>query len=257
MAGKALDTGKSFVQQLAEKLPEGKRAVFLTTFDGEDAALQTIGDGVLGRSEFSRAMSEIQRVEAEQRQWWDKHRPLAELGSKAKDAGWSPDSSSDGNPDPTRDGRTSTLTEEDLNKRLDEREMGAAAFFAELQGLSLSHFRTFGEVLDAQAIRELTTQAARDPQGRGLRGAYETRFASQLSEKRKALADEEFDRRYKERFAEDVKKLGLSRPPDTIVGGLDQVSPLDALTKPTTVGADVQEMVDMYHDLAAKTGARA
>lgn len=251
MSGNATTAGKSFIQQLAEKLPEAKRAAFLSTFDGEETALQTVGDSVLARSDYSRAMNDLKAVEAKQTQWWKDNQPLLDLGAKAKDAGWTPENPGGGNP-PDPNGNRSGVTPEDVNKLLDEREAGAAAFFATLSSLQMRHFTTFGEPLDA---RQLMADAVSDPNRRGLEHAYQTRFADKLAAKAKEKDDQAFETRYKERFAEDVKKLGYARPPDTIVGGAVLTSPLDALqpTNPAVqAGQDVQEMADMYNELVAK-----
>lgn len=251
MSGNAATAGKSFIQQLAEKLPDAKRAAFLSTFDGEETALQTVGDSVLARSDYSRAMNDLKAVEAKQTQWWKDNQPLLELGAKAKDAGWSPENPGGGNP-PDPNGNRSGITPEDVTKLLDEREAGAAAFFATLSGLQMQHFTTFGEVLDS---RQLMADAVADPQRRGLQHAYQTRFADRLTAKAKEKDDQAFEARYKERFAQDIKTLGYNRPPDTIVGGDVLTSPLDALN-PTnaavSAGKDVQDMVDLYNDLVAK-----
>lgn len=252
MSGTALASGKTFAQQLAAKLPEASRAAFLANFDGQDEALTLLGDSVLARSDYSRAMNDLKVVETKQTKWWTDNQPLLELGSKAKDAGWTPEGGGGNPPDPTGN-RPAGMSPEDVTKLLDEREAGAAAFFATLSGLQMTHFTSFGEALDA---RQLMADAVADPQRRGLQHAYQTRFADRLAAKAKEKDDAAFEARYKERFAADVKTLGLNRPPDTIVGGEVLVSPLDALTPANAAakaGQDVTDMVDMYNDLVAKS----
>lgn len=256
--------GKAFLDQVLGKLPEADRAAVsaaLTKPEAE-AALKTVGEGVLMRSDYSKVMDEVTKSKAEldaelarltdvnrqQTAWYETNKPLLELGKKAKDSGWEgAGRTTDDLKEPVK------LPDNVITKdALDAREQEAAGYMEYITRLGLTHLQTFGEILDVTALR-------RDPRAAkvGIQGVYDAIYGPKIQEKQSAAEKARIDKLVADGVAEQLRKTG-SRPPYP-TGANDEVSPLDALeaAQAKHTGADAQELADEYLAIVSRPPAGA
>ena len=249
MAPKPVDAGRSFLEQVLAKVPEADRPALTEHAQAllsAETVLAEFGNGVLRQDEFSRGMSNVQTelarlktIEAQQKTWWDENQVLLEKGRKAL-AGGDPALEED----PPSRAPSAGLTLAEVTKLLNEREAGVVPFVGAISRLAIKHLQTFGDVLDTEALTRTATS-----QGLNLEQAYAVQFKDELAGKAKAASEADFDKKYQERRAVELRET-RSRPPDS-VGGMG--SPLDVLEpKPGSGGVTVDELVDEYNALVAR-----
>lgn len=214
-----LGLGKQYFSDLLSRLPEGSRTAVEEAFATDEAApaLEYLGESILSRSDYSRAMNDLQK-EREAVQGWKA--TLDAYYTKYYKDPTPPAAPS--TPDPSHPASPSSgLSRKDVEELLAEREAAAAAYINTLTPLALKHYQTFGEVLDANAL-------LKHPQVRdlGLLGVYDLTTKDRYEAKAKEARDQEIDRIVAARLAEERKKIA-STPPHLVAP--HEPSPLDVL----------------------------
>lgn len=265
------EAARAFADALKAKVPT--LATQVDALLADPGAVEELGRGVLMRQDHSRLMNEaatvkanadtlftqLKAAETKQNAWWTQAQADVELGRQAREAAWTPGTPDPNNPNPNPSTRTAAgLTPEDVDKRLNDREVGQALFVTTLGDLSFKHFQRFGQVLDTNTlVREVMSDpAAKD---RGLIKHYEHKFSAEIAAADKKAADAAFDKAYQERRAQEMRD-SASRPPYPTGSPNAAGSPLDALepVKPATTaaGQSVDDAVAAYNELVAAGGGR-
>lgn len=266
------EAARAFADALKAKVPAMTAQIDALLAAPE--AVEELGRGVLMRQDHSRLMNEAATVKAnsealfaklkgeetKQTAWWTQAQADVELGRQAREAAWSPTAADPNNPNPATPSTRAAagLTPEDVDKRLNDREIGQALFVTTLGDLSFKHFQRFGQVLDTNVlVREVMS----DPTAkeRGLIKHYEHKFATEIAAADKKAADAAFEKQYQERRATEVRDAA-SRPPYPTGSPNAAGSPLDALepVKPATTaaGQSVDDAVAAYNELVSSGAAR-
>ncbi len=234
----AQESGQAFLNEVLAGIPEEKRGAIAASLEDAPELVAAIGAGALRQAEFSRSMDGLKAVETQQKQWWETHQPLAELGQKAKVAGF----------DPAKPGLTTPALPDNVVLRddLDQREAGYADLLLWSNTVQARHIKDFGEVIDLQEL-------AKDPRVRtiGLKGVYEATVAPKYQERTKLATEAEIKRQVDEQVAQRVKVL---HNPNAPTSPLPQGSPLDALKPLETGGTGIDELTDAYHAAVAASG---
>ncbi len=219
----AKEAGLKFLQDALALIPEEKRAEAEALIP--DLA-EVVGAGVLRQEDYS-------RVRDAQTKWWEDTRPLVELGQKAKEAGFDPSKSV---PPPTTP--ADAVRQEDLEQASGQ----ALTLIGITSTLAAKHLFEFGEPLDVDAM-------LRNPKANeiGLKAFYNESVATKREEKRKAAEEKRVNELAEAKFAELRKTL---HNPNFPSGLGDDTSPLAALAPAKKDAADLDEMVDLYHQLA-------
>lgn len=261
---KALESGKSFADQILAKLPENLRDQAKTVFTAAEAsdALTLLGDGVLARSDYSKQLDDLREKQKTLNEdytnltaWYDKQKTTlaraAELEAEnARLRGRSADDDDDPfaarrRPDPAA---VPGITEDVLLKTLEDRERAAARYLNATTKLATEHLQTFGEVLDLDAVTA-HAEKTRTPLG----AAYQDLFRERLAEKSKAAEDARINKEVETRLAAKLAER-QSTPPYPIRGAdaapIDILS-LDAAQRPKH---DVDSAVAEYERLTAARG---
>jgi hypothetical protein len=184
--------GQTFMQAVLAKLPEEKRAKAAELFTGEDVdpVIETLGEGAMLRSDYSKKQNELGTAEGEIQAHWTRLNTwyaskkgeldqaeatkarLEELEASAGHGDGAGDGSGDGPPaGASKNGQTAAppmtkeqmlktlgldpgtlVTRNDLANAINTTERGMLAFFNEADPLSVEHFKTFGEVLNTAEI---------------------------------------------------------------------------------------------------------
>lgn len=240
----AREAGQAFLQEILSKIPEDRRADVVATMEAVPELVDYVGEGALRQSDYSRHLDAVKAIEKQQTEWWNANKEFAEVGQKAKAAGF----------DPTKTGtpgapalQTPSLPDDVLRRdELDQREVGYAALTTWMTTTGMKHFQDFGEVVDFAALMQ-------DPRVKqiGLRGVYEAVTAPKYQEKQQAAQAAEVARQVEAGIAERLKTL---HNPNAPTGPAPKGSPLDVLVPIDTKGAGIDEMVDAYNQALA--GAR-
>lgn len=223
----AADVGKTTIDEILGTLPADRRTALQEHLEAAPEFVTAIGAGVLRQQEYS-------RIRDQQTEWWNANRELAELGQKAKAAGFDPSKPA-----------TPPAPPSDVVRReeLEQRDSQSIALGAYLSGLAVAHFNEFKEVLDVQGIIA-NPEAAKV----GIPKFYETMVAGRRAEAQKAAIDADVARRVEEGVAARMKSAGHPSYP---TGTVEDTSPLAALTPAPDKGASVEAMTDMYQQLVA------
>lgn len=234
----AFDTGKSLVQQILAKLPEGTRAIVAPAFEAAEAseALTLLGDLGMARSDYSRQSdtlrtqaadleakrAELEAVHARQEAWWQENAPkvqgydtLKPEYDRLKAGGMPPAEKKETPP-------AAGLTIDDLNKILLEREAGYAGVMALSSQLAARHFGTFGEFLDTAPLMRLANERKLT-----LEQAYDATFGDRIKAKAGEVEKARIDKIVEERLAEERKKNPMLPGPSR--AGVVEPSALDTL----------------------------
>lgn len=249
---KASDSGKAFLDQVLAKLPESLRDGVKTAFAAPEAAdaLTAVGDGVLARADYSRAMDDIKAKETtltsdydNLNAWYTENKDrLGKVESLeqqiAKLQGQPP-------PKPVDPVVPAGLTREDVDKILLERDKGYARVLGLTTQVAARHLRVFGEEPDMQGVIEIATK-----KGLSLEDAYREKYSDQLAEKAKAAEHDRVEKLVTERLAEERKKQAEHPFP------LRNASPsvLDVLEQKDRPAHDVDSAVAEYERLQAARG---
>lgn len=232
----AKDSGLAFLQEVLSRIPDDRRESVQSLLETTPELVESIGAGVLRQDEFSRQMDRLKTVEAEQNTWWTQHKELAEVGQKAKSAGFDP-SKAAFSPGPSTPVLPDDVVRRDEATRAVQEQAGFALHLATLQG---KHLHEFGEPLDF-------VELAKDPRVKeiGLMGVYEAIAAPKRAAKQQAEQDRIVNERVEAGVREKLKTVShpgypSSKPPAG--------SPLDAL-EPTPSGVGVDDLVDEYNRL--------
>jgi hypothetical protein len=255
--------GQTFIQGVLAKLPEEKRAKALELFTGEDVdpAIETLGEGAMLRSDYSKSHNALGAREQEIQQHWTKLNTWyaskkqqldqaetlqAELNTLKAQAGQSGAGDPDGAPDPSRPaaaqgGQTPVtrdqlktlgldpdqiVTREQLAQALNTTERGMLAFYGEANPIGIEHYKTFGEVLDIGAVYQHPKI-----QELGFKACYLDLHKTQFAELAKA-AQEKHDKDVAERAIADYQKETAGQQGFPIPGRAmpsSFTSPLDSL----------------------------
>lgn len=244
-----LAAGKALVDQFIAKLPEDLRGSATEMFSKPEAheAIKFAGDAALMRSDYSRNSDVVAQDKARVQKWhedlttWHAQvKDLATLGEQAKAKGWTPDT-----PDPLQTPAKAEIpTDVVRTGDLDAQAKLAVQYMNAAMGLSVKHFREFGEDLN---MDELIT----DPRvGQlGIQGVYNAKFKDRYEEKAKTSRDA--DRaKFEAEIRADERKRQANRPLTPVSG---ESSPLDVLdpsvSKPGS--ASVEDMVAEYERLVS------
>jgi hypothetical protein len=227
----------SFLQEVLGKVPDAARANVEAYLTENPEVAEALGGFVdAQKSEFSRSMDRLRGIEREQTDWWKTHQPLAELGQKAKDAGF----------DPATPGTPPALPDDVVRREhLEQREALILPLIGTLSGLAVQHFHEFGEPLDVMALINHPEAVKK-----GIPAFYAESVAPRREEKRKAAEDKRVSDRAEELVRERMKAMTHPSFPAPVG---DDTSPLAALTPAAKDAADVGDMVDMYTQLVAQT----
>lgn len=215
---KALESGKAFVDQILAKLPESLRDSAKTALTAPEAAdaLTLLGDGVLARSDYSKQKDTLDTLQGQLQAdydrlnaWYADNEPKlagyatleSELARLKAGTGGTPP------PTPPADGGKPSMTKEELEAFLNERDQSYAAVLGLTNKLTATHLKDFGEVLDTS---ELIDYARKNRMS--LDAAYQTKFAEQLKAKRDAVETERINKLADERVAEKLKGLNVTQP---------------------------------------------
>lgn len=253
---KASDSGKAFLDQVLAKLPESLRDGVKTAFAAPEAAdaLTAVGDGVLARADYSRAMDEIKAKETtltsdydNLNAWYAENKDrLGKVESLeqqiAKLQGQAPNPPP---PSPTPSPGPAGLTREDIDKILLERDKGYARVLGLTTQVAARHLRVFGEEPDMQGVIDIATK-----KGVSLEDAYREKYSEQLAEKAKAAEHDRVEKLVAERLADERKKQADQPFP------LRNASPsvLDVLEQKDRPAHDVDSAVAEYERLQAARG---
>ncbi len=139
----------------------------------------------------------------------------------------------------------------DFDKVMAETERGAVGFIAEANGLTMKHFKEFGDILDINALL-----ADKRVQQIGLKGVYADTFKDQIAAKAKAAADAQAETFRKEGYDKARAELINSKSPYPVVG--NEPSALDVIEASRTGTAPTLKTVDDFaSEYARLTGVRA
>ena len=246
-----LAAGKQVLQELMGKLPEGDRAAVEGILAKPEAAdaVKYLGDGLLRRQDHSARLNDLNaetarltKSHADLTTWYEGNKKALELGAKAIEAGWTPSSPAT---DPATVLPADVVRKADLDKILDQREMGAARYFDVTERLRLQHMRQFDEILN---VTDLLTDP-RIPQ-LGVEGVYQAKYADQLKTRADAAEAKRIKDLVDKGMAEERRRF--ANAPVAPVAG-QSPSPLDSLAPTTTDVAPglVDKAVDEYQRLVA------
>lgn len=231
----------AFLDEILAKVPEDQRAGVVSALAASPEFASTLEDRVRSQqAEFSRGMDGIKAKAVEQNDWWATHKEIADLGQKAKLAGF----------DPTKTGVTPLSLPDDVVRReeLDSRERLVVPLTAMITSLAIRHLHEFGEPLDM-------TPLLKDPNvgTLGLQGVYDAKYAARYAEKASKADATRIAGLVEEGIRERMKTLhNPNAPSSTPPPG----SPLDALKPVDAPGTDGQALADQYLQIVAGMGAQ-
>lgn len=217
----ALEDGSAFLAGVLAKLPEAARTQAKAIFETPEAkdALIVIGDGVLARPDYSKAMNDLQKKETELTEkfnqlndWWAVNEAaLTEYKTikpeydtlKGKQPSPTPP------PTPPQDARQIAL---DVVNEAGREYVGVSAWLA---GKVAVHQQMFGEPLDAMALVSNPKLGKPIPGQPGrvfsLQDAYTEAFGEKVAAKAKEAEDKRINDEVQKRLAEERAK-GISQP---------------------------------------------
>ena len=267
----ALDTGKSLAEQILAKLPEGLRGSVKAAFDAPESveALTLLGDSAMARSDYSRQSDEIRKktedldalnaqVQGDYQNlktWYAQNQAKLQEFDTIKPEyerlkGGTPNPNPNPNPNPVP---AKGLSQEDVDKLLQERDAGYARVLAVTTTLATKHLRDFNEVLDVNALVEHASKhrvALFDP--RAETDAYRAIHGEKIAAKAKAEADADIEKRVQERLAQERRSQQQPYP----VRG-QEPSVLDTLEQPDRQNRyTVDTAVARYEELTSGAAAR-
>lgn len=184
---KAFESGKAFVDQILAKLPEGLRDSAKTALTAPEAtdALTYLGDGVLARADYSRQKDQLDTLQNQIQadydrltNWWEDHKDYDTI--KAEHAALKAGTPvvPVGTPEPVK---VVGLTQADVDKQLQERDMAALRYANYTNQLAIDHYAKFNEALDLNALSEFALKN-RVP----IDAAYRQQYAEKLDARSKA-----------------------------------------------------------------------
>jgi hypothetical protein len=258
----AFESGQSFLAGVLAKLPESQRAQAEAIFNDAAAkeAVTLVGDGALGRSDYSRHMDDLREKEQSLTEyytrldgWYKDNQGALEA---ARSGGRQP--AADPNPQPNGNGHTqpnSTLDPAAIRRIAEEaineagRDYIAVSAFLTTQGAWHSH--VFGEPLDMTELvqnpklgRPIVGQPGRVF---SLQDAYQEKYGDRIGAKNKELEEK--------RFNDEVDKRLLARTSASASQPFplrSESSPLDVLsTKDGTAAHTLDSAVAEYERLVA------
>ena len=252
--------GKQALQELLGKLSEADRAVVAPIFDKPEAAdaIKYAGDGILRRQDHSARLNDLNaqtatlnKNHADLTTWYEGNKRALEVGAKAIEAGWTPER-------PSAADLATVLPAEavrkaDLDKILDQREMGAVEFIDTANTLAFQHFKTFGEVIRVRdLVRDPRVSQVNPETGRiyGIEGVYQLMHGTRLAEIAKKAEDDRITGIVNTRLTEERRKQA-NLPVAPIAG--QAPSPLDSLAPATADSSPglVDKAADEYQRLVA------
>jgi len=257
---KGAAAGKTFLQGILAKLPEGLRADAARVF--ETVELQTaVGDGTLALEDFTRQSDELTAhktaLEALQAKvktkdeelatwhgeltaWYGVNKDLIELGKTAQG----------GDPSKPNGGKKVeepvAFTPKDYDERIAAERASFLGFQRDQNLLTRQHFTHFGEILDLEPLLK-HPQIAQV----GLVGAYELVHKERL-DKHKADTQAAHDKKIADKAVQDYQQANAQMPYPPLTGA-GSGSPLDALTAKASPVVDAA--VEHYNRLTAERAA--
>lgn len=266
MSGKAVDAGKQFIAGVLAKIGNAdQRAAVEAAFnDPANAdALVVVGSGALGQAEINRRFTEITAKEsaldadrATLTEWYETRKTaLTEYDAWKANGGQPPANTPPATP-PAID-TTGLVSKDDLAKIMREEQLAAANFLGLQSVLTMDHYKKFGEIIDPRELLTDPQLGKPKPEGGvyGLKDAYQTKYATQLTAHAQAAEDARINKLVEERMAEERKKAGpLGIPLRSTPAPLDLLE--DPNAKPDLSAFSAQAAADEYARLqAARNGS--
>ncbi len=249
----ARDNGKAFLTELLAHVPEESRAAVQAAVEGSEQALDTLGAAVLRQSDYSRKQDETAAWKQQLDDWYAQNKATLDAAARPTPPVTPPAT------DPIQSPATATfLTREDFAKEIRAQQAQAVAAIVHTNQLSTKHFKTFGEVLDIEALMK-------DPQIEqiGLLGVYDKTFKPRYEEIRTKAENDRIEAEVQKRLA-DSRRLNPQLPYP--VNGRE-ASHLDVLEARNADGTPVatpsavdvlSTAVDQYNQaVAARSGVPA
>lgn len=222
-----------------------------------EATLVALEEGGLRQADYSKLTAEAQNAKAKfdelytkNTEWFQERQAdladldalrveHADLKTKVTTGG-----AGDGRPLPD------AITKKQFDDTLAETERGAVSFIAEANGLTLKHFKEFGEVLDiADLLKDKRVQQI------GLRGVYADTFKDQLKAKADAAEAARVDAIRKDERTKVLAEVAGSHHPYPVVG--NESSSLDAIEAARAGQSPaVKTVEDMAREYARLSAAR-
>lgn len=242
----------AFLAGILAQLPEADRGK-------AEAAIEGLEAGHLRQDEFSREMNRIKTVETaandllqQNTDWFTNQQAnlqeLERLRGEIK-TGVLVKAGGTGVPPAGGD----TFSKADVTKLLTdtiaETERGAVGFITELSGLSMTHFKEFGEVLDTNALL-----ADKRVQQLGLRGVYNDLHKDQLAAKATAAQTARDDKIRQEARTALLTEQAASHRPYPITG--NEASTLDGI-EPGKTPTEAKSVDQLAQEFARLGAARA
>jgi hypothetical protein len=259
MAHEAL--GKSFLEEVASKLPESQRAAFTSVLASAEAqaALDLAGSRVApidtARQELDQRLNVLNTKEAKLKEWhqslgsWvtERESTYAERERKLAEREATPPSSTTPHAPPQpgtggASGVTAEVVADTVQKIVGDRERSYVDVIAETNRLSMFHLKHTGEVLDTHALMK-------DPEvsALGLEGVYRKLHKPVLD----AITKKADDAVRETIRQEEREKLRAEQPADLPYPVGEGGSPLDHLSRPAAERpkGDVLAATRMYEEL--------
>lgn len=226
-------TSNAFLQELLSRVPAEQRAAAEAALNTPEV-VEFARQGALRQQEFSRGMDALRArndelntqqetlnaIYTRQQAWWEAQ-GLNPDGTP-KTPVTTPVTTPTTPATPAAPAAPDLVRRADVEKLMDQREVGAAGFFSALTDLAIDHLRTFNEKLDTSQLI-----AAAHRTGRPLTEIYRETHAEKFAAKAKAEEDARVEARAQERFAELQRTRARQPFPQA---GADNV--LDVLAKP-------------------------
>lgn len=236
MSGKASDAGKAFLAGVLAKIsdPE-KRAQVEAAFNDPSAAdaLVLVGTGALAQTDINRRYDELKAKEetltedyTKLNAWYAEKKDQLDEYGKLKAGGNNPPLITPPIAPPPFDD-SKFVSREEFTKTMQQEQLAAANYLGLQNGLTLKHYKDFGEVLDTRELladKNLGKQKS-DGATYGLMDAYQSKFSEKLTARDQALEADRINKLVDVQVAERMK--GVPNQPFPVRGGLG--SPLDAL----------------------------
>ena len=230
----AKESGQSFLAGVYAKLSEADRAVAQAIFEKPEAeqALVLIGDGVLARPDYSKAMNELKERQDALTTWFGENETalkeyLVIKPEYDKLKGGNPNPNPNPKPDPPP-----AFDQKALDEQLENRDRAFAGALSLTVRLVQEHGKMFpGEILDTDELLA-DARLGRPIQGQpgrvfGIRDAYAAKYGEKVVAVQKKAEDDRINKMVEERLIEERKK----NPPNQPFPIRDaSPSPLDALT---------------------------
>lgn len=153
---KQKEAATKFLEGIVAKLPADKQQAFRDQYMSEEALLESVGDGVMARSDYSAQTAALAKERKILDDYYTENAPKVERAAKLLERfpdGVIPDDFGGDRKDPPVDIKAiEEVITGKVGKTIEQSERGAAAFMAKLADMSGKHLKEFGEVLNTSEI---------------------------------------------------------------------------------------------------------